>query len=243
MSTNKQHRRSLILKEGQGKYFKYAIGEILLIVTGILLALQISNWNEGRQNRKTMNTVYSIVKSDLLSDLETIDLVLDEMEPYTEVTAKILNREMTAEEYRTCSLCRTVLAGFPDFTLKTRGLALLEEHSTILHSDLDSLSIRIADFYSYHHTEISVATKEVTRDFSDNYLYYKNNKAWAPDFWEGKLNEDFIEYALTSDDYINRVSSFDLLYYGIYLSHLRMYKEEAHLLIEDIDAYLSAAGG
>ena len=31
-----------------GKYFKYAIGEIFLVVIGILIALQINNWNEDR---------------------------------------------------------------------------------------------------------------------------------------------------------------------------------------------------
>lgn len=33
-----------------GKYFKYAIGEIVLVVIGILIALQINNWNESRKN-------------------------------------------------------------------------------------------------------------------------------------------------------------------------------------------------
>ena len=32
-----------------GKYFKYAIGEIALVVIGILIALQINNWNEARK--------------------------------------------------------------------------------------------------------------------------------------------------------------------------------------------------
>ncbi len=32
-----------------GKYFKYAIGEIILVVIGILIALQINNWNESRK--------------------------------------------------------------------------------------------------------------------------------------------------------------------------------------------------
>ena len=37
-----------------GKYFKYAIGEIVLVVIGILIALQINNWNQGRieQNKE-----------------------------------------------------------------------------------------------------------------------------------------------------------------------------------------------
>ena len=33
------------------KYFKYAIGEIILVVIGILIALQINNWNEWRKDR------------------------------------------------------------------------------------------------------------------------------------------------------------------------------------------------
>ena len=34
-----------------GKYFKYAFGEIILVVIGILIALQINNWNENRKNK------------------------------------------------------------------------------------------------------------------------------------------------------------------------------------------------
>ncbi|TXG34562.1 DUF6090 family protein [Seonamhaeicola maritimus] len=55
------------LSEGKtGKYLKYAIGEIILVVIGILLALQINNWNEARKNR-VLEKEYLI---RLLEDLE-----------------------------------------------------------------------------------------------------------------------------------------------------------------------------
>ena len=44
-------RQNLVNEHKTVKYFKYAIGEFLLIVAGILVALQIQNWNEGRLDR------------------------------------------------------------------------------------------------------------------------------------------------------------------------------------------------
>ena len=46
----RQIRQSLVMKNQTSKYFKYAIGEIILVVIGILIALQINNWNENRKN-------------------------------------------------------------------------------------------------------------------------------------------------------------------------------------------------
>ena len=45
-------RRSLIESGSARKYFLYAIGEIALVVIGILIALQINNWNEDRKDKK-----------------------------------------------------------------------------------------------------------------------------------------------------------------------------------------------
>ena len=49
-----------------GKYFKYAIGEIVLVVIGILIALSINNWNENKKERKLETKVLS----ELLTSLE-----------------------------------------------------------------------------------------------------------------------------------------------------------------------------
>jgi hypothetical protein len=59
--------RQNLLSEGKtGKYLKYAIGEIILVVIGILIALQINNWNEHRKTRKLEAQIYTELKSDLL---------------------------------------------------------------------------------------------------------------------------------------------------------------------------------
>ncbi|WP_104736414.1 DUF6090 family protein [Hanstruepera ponticola] len=61
-------RQSLIMENKTGKYFKYAIGEIILVVIGILIALQINNWNEGRKNSYMLGQYTNNLIEDLRKD-------------------------------------------------------------------------------------------------------------------------------------------------------------------------------
>ncbi|MBO3116100.1 hypothetical protein J4050_05040 [Winogradskyella sp. DF17] len=62
-------RESLLMENKTSKYFKYAIGEIVLVVIGILIALQINNWNEKRIERKSEIKYLTNIKLDLKKDL------------------------------------------------------------------------------------------------------------------------------------------------------------------------------
>ena len=44
-------RQRLLLEKNTRRYLMYAVGEIVLVVLGIVIALQIDNWNEWRQER------------------------------------------------------------------------------------------------------------------------------------------------------------------------------------------------
>lgn len=58
-------RHSLINQSQMGKYFKYAIGEILLVVVGILIALWINNLNTERQLQKEKSTLLVSLEQEL----------------------------------------------------------------------------------------------------------------------------------------------------------------------------------
>ncbi|UCD62503.1 MAG: hypothetical protein JSV59_11180, partial [Flavobacteriaceae bacterium] len=49
------------------KYMRYAIGEILLVVIGILIALQINNWNESQKARSEEKALLENLLEDLKS--------------------------------------------------------------------------------------------------------------------------------------------------------------------------------
>jgi len=57
-----------------GKYLKYAIGEIILVMIGILLALQVNNWNEVRKENGLKNEYSNRLINDLKKDISTIEI-------------------------------------------------------------------------------------------------------------------------------------------------------------------------
>jgi len=66
--------RQNLLSEGKtAKYFKYAIGEIVLVVIGILIALQINNWNENRKERLQEQALLVQLQSEFNSNLKQLN--------------------------------------------------------------------------------------------------------------------------------------------------------------------------
>ena len=61
-------RQNLLMENKTRKYFKYAIGEIVLVVIGILIALQINTWNEQLKKSKLKNEYVASLVNDLTKD-------------------------------------------------------------------------------------------------------------------------------------------------------------------------------
>ena len=66
--------RKLRLSNIKGsKYFKYAIGEIVLVVIGILIAVQINNWNEARKDRLQEQVILNALLKEFSSTREAFE--------------------------------------------------------------------------------------------------------------------------------------------------------------------------
>ena len=57
------------------KYMRYAIGEILLVVIGILIALSINNWNEGRIELKQEKNILTNLNTEFNENLKDLDSI------------------------------------------------------------------------------------------------------------------------------------------------------------------------
>jgi hypothetical protein len=84
--------RQRLLKENKfSAYLVYAVGEIILVVIGILIALQINNWNEVRKESKKEARYLENLERDLENQLKSIDIQLQYERKYSKTGNTILN--------------------------------------------------------------------------------------------------------------------------------------------------------
>lgn len=76
-------RKSLVDSGSVRKYILYSIGEIALVVIGILIALQISNWNEWQKSRTKEKQTLEDVRATILSNNETLSRQIQSISRYT----------------------------------------------------------------------------------------------------------------------------------------------------------------
>jgi len=73
----RQIRKNLMENYQVRRYLLYAIGEILLVVLGILIALQIDTWNEQRKERRAEREIVENLKQEFLVNLTELDSTLE----------------------------------------------------------------------------------------------------------------------------------------------------------------------
>ncbi|WP_338732888.1 DUF6090 family protein [Mangrovimonas cancribranchiae] len=83
--------RQQLLKENRfSKYLLYAIGEIILVVIGILIALQINNWNENRKLENSKQKLMLALKNELVNNKNELDSYLLEIHESNSKFNKVL---------------------------------------------------------------------------------------------------------------------------------------------------------
>jgi len=73
----KNIRQDLVMKSAVQRYLKYALGEIILVVIGILIAFQIDSWNDDRLDQIQERAYLQSMLTDLREDVREIDAAVD----------------------------------------------------------------------------------------------------------------------------------------------------------------------
>lgn len=214
-------------------YLVYAIGEIALVMIGILLALYVNNWNENRKLKSVINNTLSTISYDLEADTLSANTIIDFYKKNLEDSNRILNNEITPDNYMDCLNCFNLVTVYQPFAIQTKGFEQLKRLTDETNTQKDSLISDITRLYSVYTPIIDKNNDRMETIVMKNF-YELEKFPWFIDLATNKLSEEVIKYYTTSEDYKKRVASHRMLAVGNHLGATQKYKEDAIELINRI---------
>ena len=192
--------RQNMLREGKiGKYLTYAIGEIFLVVIGILIALQISNWNEQKKIDEEVLKALTEIRSNLISDSlsihETRHLKAEDINIQYRVINELETKNIPYDSIES-HLGRVILGR--RIVLVDNGYQLMKKYGLELLKDQD-LRNELITYYTKSIKKINDDTGDDEYEFRTVYLPYIREHFL--DFNWGQLGVPLDYEHLMSDQY------------------------------------------
>lgn len=119
-------RQQLLTENGFSKYLLYAIGEILLVIIGILIALNINNKNEQRKERILEEKILIGIEQDFIQTRERLINTISQQQDvlkYSQNLINIIENEETSVSSDSIGLCIT--RGHYRFSVQNQSQVLM----------------------------------------------------------------------------------------------------------------------
>ena len=185
----KNIRRRLLTENRFNKYLLYAIGEIILVVIGILIALQINTWNDARKNRNYEQEILTLINENLKNDSIALSTQLSYSKEATKLTNQLLE-EVTQGIYNdNLNQWMGKIISFEIFKSQSSAFEILKSKGIDIISNTE-LQLELISYYdeSLYHTY---------QAFEDVEESFKND--WTPILKEDFLDYKWREYAIPAD--------------------------------------------
>jgi len=224
------------------KYMRYAIGEIVLVVIGILIALQINTWNEERVNQKKANTYLSMLSNEIENNLRRLVMATNLAQGHQDYnlnTLKELNSE-TAKYIDIDSLYKltTTHGPHPKMALERSVLDDLI-NSGAMENVTDSLLrneiFRIESLlkrYDHEHHNIQLIWEEQLRPYHLEHL----NESRIIGMLESNFDTD-VNAFVHNRKYANIMAG-NIIFFGNYKNSIEGINKEFKLTLLHIRSYL-----
>lgn len=199
-------RHKLLVQNKFTRYLLYAIGEIILVVIGILLALEINNRNELKKNENATELVLKEIQNNLLEDIKLAQENLNNYLDYYSIAKKIFDFEnpWNNEDYRNGKV-KKIGNLYVDFVINKNGYENLkgqldklpEKYKPILY-DLKELYVDLNETIRVHNERI--------RSTVYKHIDFMNSQNWdIHRFKYSQISKEEMDYFLFDDAYKRNV--------------------------------------
>ena len=162
------------------QYMRYAVGEIVLVVVGILIALQINNWNEARKDKIIEQKVLKTLRSDFKSNKAQLQDNIDETEKMVNDISQLFELfKMTQSELSLIpkDSIRTGFEGYATFNPSDGALTSLLLSGNLNIITNDSLKNKLTNWPNLVNDakeDENILVEKITKDLAKQELEYQS---------------------------------------------------------------------
>lgn len=205
-------RQRLISESKVSKYILYAIGEIVLVVIGILIALWINTLNQEKAQQNKIDSILVKIQNDILQDIDNADWLLENYMRKDSIYTRMMRDDLSPEDIKAIPGgsygLGFVTTWWMEYHIQTNGYNLLKENIDIVPKKYDDLIKTLDEIYTYNRTTFETYNSN-SGDIARQYKYYlSDNQPWdAVDDFNGKRSDAQIEFILNHPKFKNQMNA------------------------------------
>lgn len=162
-------RQKLLFQNQLTRYLTYALGEITLVMIGILLALQVNNWNEKRKTQLIEKEILTLIDENLTRDSVSITAELNSAILGIQLTDSILNRVNQKIYDEQLNLWMGKVIKFERFKSQSSGFEVLKSKGIDILQD-KKLQVDLISYYDETLFRIYQAILDVENSFNVDWI-------------------------------------------------------------------------
>ena len=198
--------------KGTKKYLAYAVGEIVLVVIGILIAVSINNANERSKEKRQRIELAQKVYNQMIIDSTDLNKVLVENREKVEYFNMVLRQDLPAETIGKCADCRWLITTNHTIANSDPKVKLWLDKAELGKDELSQELRRIEENYVEKLAILKLFEESIVEELKNNMQHLKDNYDWFGNFISNNVcDADCEEYFANDPGFRNRVAYMELL--------------------------------
>lgn len=162
-------RQKQISESRFGKYMLYAIGEIILVVIGILIALSLNNWNENRKTRIFEHEILTLIDQNLEQDSTLVSIELSKSKEAIMLTDRLLERVSQKDYSDSLNFWMGKIISFERFKSQSSAFEVLKAKGIENISDKE-LQVGLISYYDENLFKLYESLNDVLNSFNNDWI-------------------------------------------------------------------------
>ncbi|WP_323788908.1 hypothetical protein [Psychroserpens sp.] len=221
------------------KYLTYALGEIILVIIGILIALGISNWNQEKQLENANKDLQKKVLIQLDKDINAVGNFQKVIDSLHQTYLKVLGRDYDSDKVKDESMLSTVLFEVNTLSLD-KHLNNLIDNAELDDSEASQQLIDLNSTYKLHLKKCDDIESIIFEKMKNNLAEIEKTQTWYLELiTDFTCRNECINYLLKDEGHKARIASLRFLYVSGYGSLIGDFLDDLEMAKTALEAVVS----